>query len=149
MWSFQWADHELIWWTKWHEYFFIVSVINTHQNDLWLPCHSISCARLLNISLNTEVYIYDLKMCDRDHRYVMDSIFWLSCLSDILSCDKQIGLTDSDCTVILLQIAITTQILMSVNLKTVVSMEYVSIVQDPTFASVHPVLTLIQLAMVV
>ena len=50
MWSFQWADHELIWWTKWREYFFI-----------------------MNIGLNTEVYLYD---------------FINSHLSNILSCDK-------------------------------------------------------------
>jgi len=42
VWSFQWADHELIWWTKWHKYFFIMSVINKHQNDQWLQCHSVS-----------------------------------------------------------------------------------------------------------
>jgi len=88
MWSFQWADHELIWWTKWHGYFFIMSVINKHQNDQWLQCHSVSCTLLLNISLNTEVYLYDLKMGDTDYRYVTDSIFWHSRLSDILSCDK-------------------------------------------------------------
>ena len=38
VWSFQWADHELIWWTNWHEHFFIISVINKHQNDQWLQC---------------------------------------------------------------------------------------------------------------
>ena len=41
-----------------------MSVINKHQNDQWLQCHSVSCAQLLNIGLNTEVYLYDLKMCD-------------------------------------------------------------------------------------
>jgi len=86
--SFQWPDHELIWWTKWHEYFFIMSVINQHQNDQWLQCHSVSCAQLLNVGLHTEVYLYDIKMCDRDYRYVMNSIFRHSRLSDILSCDK-------------------------------------------------------------
>ena len=88
VWSFQWADHELIWWTKWHEYFFIASVINKHQNDQWLQCHSISYARLLNIGLNTEVYLYGLKMRDTAYRHVTDSIVWHSHLSDILSCDK-------------------------------------------------------------
>jgi len=39
---FQLADHELIWWTKWHEYFFIMSVINKHHNNQSLQCHSVS-----------------------------------------------------------------------------------------------------------
>jgi len=34
-------NHELTWWTKWHEYFFIRSAINKHQNDQWFQCHSI------------------------------------------------------------------------------------------------------------
>ena len=43
--------------------FFLVSV---HQNDQWPQCHSVSCARLLNVGLNTEEHLYDLKMCDID-----------------------------------------------------------------------------------
>jgi len=94
VWSFQWADYELIWWTKWHEYFFMASVINKHQNDQWLQCHSVSCEWLLNIGLNTEVYLYDLKMCDdmSQTRY-----------SDILiyptyyHVTNLVGLKDSDC----------------------------------------------------
>jgi len=42
---------ELIWWTKWHECFVIMYVINNHHNDQWLQCH---CAQLLHIGLNTE-----------------------------------------------------------------------------------------------
>jgi len=38
----------------------------------------------LNFGLNTDVYLYDLKMCDTDYRYVIDSIIILS-LSHILS----------------------------------------------------------------
>ena len=97
VWSLQWADHELIGWTKWHKYFFIVSVINKHQNDEWLQWHSVSCARLLNIGLNTEVYHYYLKMRDADYRYVTDSIH-----SDILvyptyyHVTNLVGLNDSD-----------------------------------------------------
>ena len=49
------------------EIVFMVSLINKHQNNQWLQCHSVSCARLLNISLNMEVYLYDLRMCDRDY----------------------------------------------------------------------------------
>ena len=66
VWSIKWADHELIWWTKWHEYFFIMSVINKHQT----------------------AYLYDLKMRDSHYRYVTYSIFRHSRLSKILSCDK-------------------------------------------------------------
>ena len=54
-------NHELIWWTKWHDYFLMVFVINKHQNDQWLQYHLLSCTRLLNIGLNTEVYLHDLK----------------------------------------------------------------------------------------
>ena len=42
--------------------FVIMSLINKHQNDQWLQCHSVYCTRLLNIGLNTEVYLYDLNM---------------------------------------------------------------------------------------
>ena len=55
------------------------------KNEQWLHCH---CAWLLNIGLNIEVYLYDIKMCDTDYQYVTDSIFWHSRLSDILSSDK-------------------------------------------------------------
>ena len=65
----------------------MVSVINKHQNDQWLPSHSVSFARLLNIGLNPKVYLYDFIMGDTDYRYVTDSIFRHSRLSDILSCD--------------------------------------------------------------
>jgi len=65
-----------------------MTVINKHQNDQWLHCHSISCARLLNIGLNMEAYLYDLKICDTNYRHVTDSIFRPSHLSDILSSDR-------------------------------------------------------------
>jgi len=48
----------------------MVFVINKHQNDQWLQYHSLSCIRLLNIGLNTEVYLHDSR------------------LSNILSCDE-------------------------------------------------------------
>ena len=82
----------------------MVFVINKHQNDEWFQYHSLSCTRLLNIGLNTEVYLHDLKkdslgilsekknhnlkMCDTDYWYVTDSIFRHSRVSDILSCDE-------------------------------------------------------------
>ena len=50
-----------------------------------IPYH---CAWLLNIGLNAEVYLYDLKICNTDYRYVTDSIFRQSRLSDILSRDR-------------------------------------------------------------
>ena len=68
-----------------------------------VPYH---CVWLLNIGLNTEIYLYDLKMCDTDYRYVTDSIFRHSRLSDILSCDKLVELTDSDCIYIYIYISL-------------------------------------------
>jgi len=65
-----------------------MSVINKHQIDRWLQCNSVSCARLLNIGLNAEIYFPVLKMCDPDYLYVTDLIFRHSRLSEILSCDK-------------------------------------------------------------
>ena len=59
------SSHKLIWWTQWHQYFFIMYVFNKHQNDQWLLYH---CARFLNIGLNTKVYLMILK-------YVTD--YWL------------------------------------------------------------------------
>ena len=76
-----------------------MSIVNKHQTDQWLSCHSVSCARLLNIGLNTEVYLYDLKMCDTDYWYAMDWIFQNSHLSKILNL---VGLTDSDCVMIII-----------------------------------------------
>ena len=46
-----------------------MSVIDKHQNDQWLQCHSVSWSRLLNICLNTDIYLYDLKMCMSRTRY--------------------------------------------------------------------------------
>jgi len=58
-----------------------------------IPYHS---PRLLNIDLNTEVYLYDLKMYDRDYRHVTDSIFRHSRLS-YYHVTNLVGLTDCDC----------------------------------------------------
>ena len=75
-----------------------MSVINTHKYYQWLPFHSISCALLVNISLITEVHLYDLKVYDRDYRYVTDSIFrhsrFYPTYYHVLNL---VGLTDSDC----------------------------------------------------
>ena len=64
--------------------FFIVSVINKHQNAQWLQCYSMSCLRLLNFGLNMDIYLYDLKMCDTDYRYVVDSIIIFSFIPHII-----------------------------------------------------------------
>jgi len=43
-----------------------------------------SCAQLLNFGLNTDVYLYDFKMCDTDYRYVTDSIIIFSFIPHII-----------------------------------------------------------------
>ena len=60
-----------------------MSIINKYRNDQWLQYHSVSCARLLNIGLNSEVYLYDLKI-------------WLV-IPTCYNVTNLVGLTDSDC----------------------------------------------------
>ena len=67
VWSFQWPYHELIWWTKWHKYFFIMAVINKHQNDQWLQRHSIPFRMVI---------AYWFKYRGRSY-LLSDSLLWL------------------------------------------------------------------------
>jgi len=40
-----------------------------------IPYLAHSLSQLYNINLNTEEYLYDLKMCDRDYQHVTNLIF--------------------------------------------------------------------------
>ena len=71
-------------------FFFVVIIVENKEihheiiNIMLVPMY----VPYYNFLLHTTECLYDLKMCDTDYRYVTDSIFRHSRLSDILSCDK-------------------------------------------------------------